>query len=151
MISLLFKNYKSFYKASADYFRNPSKYKGKPKMPKYKDKDGLAILIYTNQNSKINKDGHLQLAKDFVLENVKIDIDTKNFKQVRIVPKLDYFQIEIVYNKEEGEYIRQAKLRNKKTNSAAIDIGVDNLATITSDNKDVSPLIVNGRPLKSIN
>lgn len=64
---------------------------------------------------------------------------------------MDYFKIEIVYEKIEGEYTKQAKLINKKTNNAAIDIGVDNLATVTSDNKDSIPLIVNGRSLKSVN
>lgn len=70
---------------------------------------------------------------------------------MRIVPKLGYFKIEIVYNKTEGEYTRQAKKTNKFLHSAAIDIGVDNLATVTSDDGVSNPLIVNGRSLKSIN
>ena len=151
IIALLFKNYKSFYKASSDYSKNPSKYKGRPKLPKYKDKDGLSILIFTNQNSSISKDGYLKLSKDFKLKSVRTAIQNKSFKQVRIVPKLDYFKIEIVYEKIEGDYTRQAKLISKKTNNAAIDIGVDNLATVTSDNKNSIPLIVNGRSLKSVN
>jgi len=91
------------------------------------------------------------LSKDLKLKTVRTSIENKNFKQVRIIPKLDYFKIEIVYDKTEGEYIRQAKLTNKKTNNAAIDVGVDNLATITSDNTVSKPLIVNGRSLKSVN
>ena len=70
---------------------------------------------------------------------------------MRIIPKLDYFQIEIVYNKFEGGYTKQAKEQNKFLNNAAIDIGVDNLATVTSDDEENIPLIINGRPLKSIN
>lgn len=70
---------------------------------------------------------------------------------MRIIPKLDYFQIEIVYNKFEGYYTKQAKEQNKFLNNAAIDIGVDNLATVTSDDEENIPLIINGRPLKSIN
>ena len=151
IIALLFKNYKAFYKAMSDYSKNPSKYHGRPKMPKYKDKNGLNVLIFTNQNSSISKDGYLKLSKDFKLKSVKTTLQNKNFRQVRIVPKLDYFKIEIVYEKIEGDYTRQAKLINKKTNNAAIDIGVDNLATVTSDNKDSIPLIVNGRSLKSVN
>lgn len=151
IIALLFKNYKAFYNAMADYSKNPSKYHGRPKMPKYKDKNGLNVLIFTNQNSSISKDGYLRLSKDFKLKSVKTTIQNKNFRQVRIVPKLDYFKIEIVYEKIEGEYVQYAKLINKRTNNAAIDIGVDNLATVTSDNKDSIPLIVNGRSLKSVN
>jgi Probable transposase. len=34
---------------------------------------------------------------------------------------------------------------------AGIDIGLNNLATITSNQKGFVPLIINGKPLKSIN
>lgn len=150
-IALLFKNYKSFYKASIDFAKNPSKYKKHPQLPKYKDKNGLCVAIFTNQCATINKNGNLQLSKDIILKNVKTSLTKKNFQQVRIIPKLDQFIIEIVYNKQIGDYTQQAILKNKKNHSAAIDIGVDNLATITSDNEDSKPLIVNGRALKSIN
>jgi putative transposase len=151
IIKNIFKNYKSFYKANSEYFKTPSKFKGRPKLPNYKDKNGLNILIYTNQSSTINKNGYLKLSKDFILKSVKTNLKKNEFQQVRIIPKLDYFQIELVYNKIEGEYSKQAKLKNKHINNAAIDIGVDNLATITSDNEESIPLIINGRPLKSIN
>lgn len=85
-----------------------------------------------------------------MIRTVRTGITEHNFQQVRIVPKLDYFKIEIVYNKTEGEYTKQAKERNKFIHNAAIDIGVDNLATVTSDDGVSNPLIVNGRPLRSI-
>lgn len=151
IIGQVFQNHKSFYKAVAEYFKNKSKFKGRPKLPKYKDKKGLNVLVYTNQCSSISKDGYLKLAKDFKLKSVQTTIENKQFKQVRIVPKLDYFKLEIVYEKTEGDYVRQAKDKNKYLNNAAIDIGVDNLAAITSDNKAAKSLIVNGRSLKSIN
>jgi len=150
-ISLLFKSYKAFYKSISDYYKCPSKYKGKPKIPNYKDKDGLFTIVYTNQSATIDKDGHPKLSKDLILKSVTTGITKKNFCQIRIVPRLDSFNVEIVYNKTEGEYTRQAKERNKKLYNAAIDIGVDNLATVTSDNMDSVPFVVNGRPLKSIN
>ena len=150
-IALLFKNYKSFYKSISDYYRNPSKYRGRPKMPNYKEKNGLNITVFTNQCSTIDKDGHIKLSKDLTLKTITTSISKKNFKQIRIIPKLDYFQIEIVYEKQEGEYVRQAKEQNKKTNIAAIDLGVSNLATITSDDSNINPIIINGRALKSTN
>ena len=150
-ISLLFKSYKAFYKSISDYYKCPSKYNGKPKMPSYRNKDGLFTIVYTNQSATINKDGHPKLSKDLILKTVTTKITKRNFCQIRIVPRLDSFNVEIVYNKTEGEYTRQAKERNKKLYNAAIDIGVGNLATVTSDNTDSTPFIVNGRPLKSIN
>ena len=150
-IALIFKNHKGFRKSVSDYSRNPSKYKGKPKLPRYKDKDGLNVAVFTNQCSTIDKNGYLKLSKELTLKSVRTTVPKHNFRQIRIIPKLDYFKIEIVYDKTESEYAKQARIRNKKTNNAAIDIGVDNLATITSDNMDSRPLIVNGRSLKSVN
>ena len=59
--------------------------------------------------------------------------------------------MEVIYNKTEGEYTTKAREVNKYKNNAAIDIGVDNLATITSDAIGSIPYIINGRALKSIN
>lgn len=59
--------------------------------------------------------------------------------------------MEVIYNKTDGEYTTKAKEVNKYKNSASIDIGVDNLATITSDDNGSVPCIINGRALKSIN
>src|SRR6185312_777674 len=36
IIKLLFKNWKSYWTSIKDYKKNPSKYLGKPKLPKYK-------------------------------------------------------------------------------------------------------------------
>ena len=150
-IKVIFKSYKSFFKSISDYYKNLSKYKGKPRLPKYKDKDGLFEVVYTNQSASITNDGYLKLSKELILKSVRTQILKRNFKQVRIIPKNDYFQIEIVYEKQQGDYTKQAINKNKKTYNAAIDIGVDNLATITSDNPDSTPVIINGRSLKSIN
>ena len=150
-IALLFKSYKSYYQLLKDYYKNPSKYKAKPNMPKYKDKNGLYTLVYTNQAATIDKDGHPQLSKELTLNTITTSIKKDNFRQIRIVPQLDSFNVEIVYNKTESEYTQQAIKTNKRLHRAAIDIGVDNLATVTSDNMETNPFIVNGRPMKSIN
>lgn len=151
VIARVFANYKSFFKASAEYFRNPGKFRGRPKVPGYKDKNGLCEIVFTNQSASIDNDGFLKLSKDLVLKTVRTTVNRNNFRQARIVPRLDYFQIEIIYLKEDGDYVRYAKEKNKFLNSAAIDVGVDNLAAATSDGVDSIPLVVNGRPLKSIN
>lgn len=151
VVSQVYENYRSFFKAVSEYARNPKKFKGRPKPPGYKDKNGLNVVAFTNQSSSIGKNGFLKLSRDFVLNSVRTSVPKRLFRQVRIVPKLDCFQIEITYLKEDGEYAKAAKERNKLLHSAAIDVGVDNLAAATSDGADSVPLVVNGRPLKSIN
>lgn len=61
-LKLLDKNWKSFFASIKDYNNNPSKYLGRPKLPKYKSKNGRNVLILTNQNCKI-KNGYIKFPK----------------------------------------------------------------------------------------
>ena len=54
------KNIKSYFKSIKDWKKNPSKYKGMPKLPNYKRT--YNNLIFTNQSSRI-KDGYIYLSK----------------------------------------------------------------------------------------
>ncbi|MEB3179087.1 MAG: transposase, partial [Nostocaceae cyanobacterium] len=76
--------------------------------------------------------------------NIELATQAKNLDQVRIVPQLNHYVIEVVYTVDEP-----AKTSGKY--SAGIDIGLNNLMAITSNHPGVSPLLINGRPLKSIN
>ena len=132
--------WKAWFKALKSYQKTPSKFKGKPKMPKYLDKNGLNILIFTTAAAKL-KNGKINLTK-----HLKLPITTKieKFQQVRIVPRNGYIKVEIVYNKE----IKDENLNSEK--AIGIDIGINNLCTITSNDGKICN-IINGRPLKSIN
>lgn len=142
VIKLLFKNWKSFFQSQKDYNKNPSKYTGKPKPPKYKNKNGYAICIFTNQQVKL-KDGFIHFPKITKIEPLKTNVD--NISQVRISPQATCFIIEIVYEKE-------IKYKNeiKKENFLTLDLGLDNLATSTN-NVGKNPFVINGKVLKSIN
>jgi putative transposase len=46
----LHQNWKSFFEACQEYQQNPSKFTGRPKLPKYKHKtEGRNLLVYTLQ------------------------------------------------------------------------------------------------------
>jgi putative transposase len=140
------KNWKAFFKAMKEWKKNPSKFKRMPKLPNYKHKkQGRNILIYTIQSisKKCLKESVLYLSGT----NIKMKILHKNnIKQARIVPlRNKTYKIEIIYEK-------QIVPKNLNKNLiAGIDIGVDNLAAVTSNHRGWTPLLINGRPLKSIN
>ena len=135
------KTMKSWFASLKSYKKDPSKFRGRPRIPSYKKKDELNCLTYTNIDAKLQKDGTINISK-----KIKLPIHTnlKNFQQVRLVPKTGYVQVEIVYNKE----VNESSL--DKTRAIGIDLGLNNLMAITSNIGNVSNL-VNGRPLKSIN
>ena len=64
---------------------------------------------------------------------------------MRIIPKVNYYVIEVVYESQ------QVKLNLPEHQVASVDLGVNNLATVTSNKKGFQPIIINGRPVKSIN
>ena len=132
---------KSWFASLKAYKKDPSKFRGRPRIPSYKKKDELNCLIYTYVDAKLQKDGTINISK-----KIKLPIHTnlKSFQQLRLVPKTGYIQVEIIYNKE----ITDSNL--DKTRAIGIDLGLNNLMAITSNIGNISNL-VNGRPLKSIN
>jgi transposase len=64
---------------------------------------------------------------------------------VRIVPRSGYYVVEVVY---EGQ---EAAPSGNPARYAAVGIGVDNRAALTSNKKGFVPRLVNGRPIKSTN
>jgi putative transposase len=134
----------AFFEANKAYKLSPDKFTGRPKLPGYKPKHtGRNLLTYTVQAvSKIS------LRQGFVQPSgLAIAIPTqKKVQQVRIVPRKTHYTVEIIYAKE----LQPAENLNHKL-IASIDIGLDNLATVTSNKPGFVPVVVNGRPLKSIN
>jgi len=142
IIKLLFKNWKSFFRSIKDWKKNPSKYLGMPKLPKYKDKTkGRNIVIFTTQQVKL-KGEYIFFPKMVGLKPLKTKVN--NINQVRIVPKGRYFVIEVVYEKE----VKEIK-GLKKNLYLGIDLGVNNLTTLVTNKGNC--VLVNGRILKSIN
>lgn len=143
IINLLEKNWKSFFKSIKDWKKNPKKYKGRPKLPKYKDKDGCFPIFFAKQSFG-KKFDYLKFPKVMKFK-IKTRIPLEQIKQVRIIPEATCFKCEIVYEKE----IKQNE-NLKFENKMSIDLGINNLATMYN-NVDGKSFIVNGKPLKSIN
>ena len=142
ILRLIDKNWKSFFKAIKDWKSNPKKYKMRPKPPKYKQKDGESITIFTNQQCRIKK-GFLYFPKKCHLKPIKTRI-RNSLHQVRILPKGVGYKLEIVYDKEIIDF------NLNKANMIGIDLGLNNLATI-ANNIGKRPIIVKGGIVKSIN
>ncbi len=148
LLILLHKNWVAFFEALEAYTADPSKFTGRPRLPKYKNKGkGRNILIYDTQalgKRFFKKTGKL------VPSGLPIEIETcitewRQLAQVRIVPRLDGYIIEVVYEQQE----EQAEV--DKQLIAAVDVGVNMLAALTSNKPDFVPRLVSGKPLKSLN
>ncbi|MGL4503488.1 MAG: RNA-guided endonuclease InsQ/TnpB family protein [Planktothrix sp.] len=138
-------NWRSFFAAIKEWNENPENFLGRPKLPKYKHKEkGRNLVVYTIQamSKPLLSQQIIKLSKTDILIKTKVE----NIKQVRIVPKLDHYVCEVIY--EKPIKVEQQLDPNK---IAGVDIGLNNLATVTFNQADLKPLLVNGKPLKSIN
>jgi len=147
-LRLLDTNWKSFFISIKDWSKNKDKYMGKPRLPRYKPKDGKMVLIVTNQQVR-QKDNLLHLPKSFQGFTIRPRCVTlPNFErlnQIRFIPQNQVFCVEIVYSVSIADTLLQDSGRYM-----SIDLGLDNLATVVT-NTGSQPLIINGKGLKSIN
>ena len=146
-LKLLDKNWKSFFVAIKDWSKNPTKYLGRPKLPKYKDKQGRAFLGIDNIKFGIT-DGYIRFSWKPLnpLNNIfitKIPINSK-LMQCRFIPQGSNYIMEIVYEIDVPEQQEQSE------NIASIDLGIDNFATITN-NIGLKPIAIKGKVIKSYN
>lgn len=145
IIILLGKNWKSFFKGVKDWSKNKEKYCGKPNLPKYKNKNGRQIVFFDYTQGKFkDKKYYFPIREGEDKNYIDTNIDKKNFKLLRIIPYGNCYKIEIIYKKEIKEKIEY------NNNYLAVDLGVNNLATLTNSIGS-QPIVINGRILKSIN
>jgi putative transposase len=146
ILMLLDKNWKSFFEALKVYKEDSSKFLGRPRLPSYKDKaEGRNLLIYTIQAISRGKQGWKQgIIKPSGLP-IEVKTRQKNIDQVRIVPRKGFYVVEVVYTKD----VKQTNVN--PAYYAGIDIGIDNLVALTSNKPGFRSVVVNGRPVKSVN
>ena len=144
IVKLLYKNWKSFWESKREYEKHPEKFTGRPRPPKYKDKTGYGICIFTNQTGQARlKDGFIYFPKKTGIQPVQTKVE--KFAQVRIIPQASCFVVEVVYEKQE---VKNENL--KQENFLTLDLGLNNFAT-SANNVGLRPFIINGRVLKSVN
>src|SRR6266498_3887147 len=136
----------AFFKARDAYALDPSKFLGRPKLPGYKHKtEGRNMLVYTILAIIQGKNGLQRgIIKPSMLA-IEVQTKQKDVDQVRIVPRKGFYVVEVVYEKE----IKQAPVN--PAYYAGIDIGMNNLVALTSNKPGFRSVLVNGRPVKSVN
>lgn len=156
IIKILAKNWKSYFVSLKEWKKDPKKFNGRPKPPRYKRCESN-LLIFTNQNSKIENNKIIitmsrLFKKSFPQYKNPLEIQiphykNKNFQvyhQIRILPRKNYYDIEVIYD----DPIKFSEL-NKKS-YLSIDFGLNNLITFV-ENRKIYPVIISGKVLKSIN
>ena len=142
-LQVLDRCWKSFFASIRDWKKYPDKYLGRPKIPKYKKKDGRFPWFLKNNQTWI-RDGYLGFQLR-AMNGYKFKTNVKGrLISVRFIPRGNIYIMEIVYEIDALE----EKLESK--NIIGIDLGVNNFVTMVN-NIGLQPIIINGKGIKSIN
>lgn len=141
-------NWFSFYKAIKSYRKDKSKFKGIPKIPGYlvkKNKSSILIFEKTRLKGKDFENNTLSLPKSNYTIKIPDYIDIRKIKCILVKRFYGKVKLSISYEKD----INIKKLNKNKY--LGIDIGVENIVSITADNHTRKSWIVKGGCIKSIN
>ena len=158
-LKLLEQNWKSYFVSIKDYNKNPSKYLGMPRQPKFKNTDNRKNeIIYTKLAIRCQENIiKLSLSKtmqsefkvqslNFNMKNVKIPINLETINQIKIMwdnSKKQWY-LNIIWERQE------IKISDDFNNIMSIDLGLDNLSAITFE-KNTNAYIIDGKYAKSKN
>jgi putative transposase len=145
ILMLLHKNWLAFFAALEAYQADPSLFTGRPRLPKYKDRvKGRNILIYDRQalGKRVFKKTGKLVPSGLPIEIATCITEWRQVAQMRIVPRLDGYLVEVVYEQQE----EQAEVDKELV--AALDPGVNVLAALTSNKPGFVPRLVSGKPLE---
>src|SRR6266540_5475957 len=133
--------FNSYFAALATWKADPSRFLGRPRLPKYLDKQGRNLLTYTLQaiSRPLLRQGIIQPSG----LSIRVPTQQTTVQQVRIVPHGTHYSVEVIYDQPITPVPLDPAL------AAAVDIGVNNLAALTSNLPGFVPRLINGRPLKA--
>lgn len=121
-----------------------SDYNKKARLPKYLHKtDGRFIVEFNKQTFSDKRDGENNLIICKSSLNLKIPTKVENPQQIRIVPKTGCYVIEVIYEIKENKSKQNQRV-------ASVDLGLNNLATVVTNDGD-NPILISGKKIKSIN
>ena len=136
---LVEQDFKSFFKLLKK--KSSGSYSKKVSLPKYADSiKGRKALHYEKGALSFVKKGYIRLSQTNIF--IKTDLDKKDVSYVKISHCGSIIKILVGYKVE-------CKESKPNGNYASIDLGINNLATVSSN--VFEPFIINGKPLKSIN
>lgn len=120
-------------------------YDKKVGLPKYLDKVKGRMTVHYERGalSFKKRKGYIHLSKTEIYVKLPEDLNANDIKFARIVPRNGRIIVEIGFEREPEPQIMTGSY-------ASIDLGVNNLVTMV-DTVTKNPVIINGRPLKSIN
>ena len=127
ILRLFHQNLRGYFASIKDYKKNPKKYTGMPRFPRFRKSGERFQVIFTNQAAKLSR-RTINIAPRTFENKLSIRLRSTSVKklcQVVFAPRNDYFLVHVIYEADD------LVISQNSNNVAAIDIGLTNLATVT--------------------
>ena len=133
----------SWLKSLRKFTADPTGYTGRPRIPRYKQVTNCLTYPQDALNLKSSPKGFIKLSQT----NIVLDISKVpgEIVEVKILPRKDSFIIKATYK------LKKEKKQLNKKRIAGIDLGVNNLIAVATNQVDIQHILISGRKLKSIN
>lgn len=158
IIKRLGSDWSGYFAALSEWKKNSSRFKAKPKMPGYSSRSKTAVMPFKDM-SCLN--GQLMFPKKAGLAPITVHCcknqvlkakgDEKVIQEIRFVPHGSCYWLEVVYEKRSADADRMKSVLLDKKKHLGIDLGINNLATLVSDQPGFRPVLINGQVVKSVN
>ena len=142
------KDFNNYFKALKSYKKNPERFRGKPKPPKPKK------LRYLMDFSVEGNRNIFKIQENFLL----VKLRNGRWLKVKLPKDFNYeitsFRLKLVADDLYVDLVYKYPLKIKEPKGeykAGIDIGLDELLAVVSDNSNLKSFIVSGKELKAFN
>ncbi len=136
-------SWSSWLKGLKKYKQSPSDFMGKPKMPNYNTSLNSVVYEKGALGTRGLPTNHIRLSQTHIV--LDISMIKGDVVEARITPRKNQFIIRVTYT----EKMKQTPLNYDKI--AGMDLGLNNLIAVATNQADSPHILVNGRGLKSIN
>jgi putative transposase len=140
-----------------DFIKRPQKYKGRPGLPRYKDKQkGRCSFVCDMQvvstDKKYLKDSRIHIPTLGITFHTKVPYESIVHVEV-VALNATCYSLNVVYDFNKRREIEKNFVLYELDSSLymSCDLGVNNLCALTSNKGGFQPLIVNGGYIKSLN
>jgi putative transposase len=131
----------SFFAAMKAWHVDPSRFRDRPRPPRYKRRGTGNVVAFTSQQSRV-RGGVVRLPEKLMARGfpaLPVEIPAGDLAGVRVVPHGDRYMVEILHE------VAQQETGVDPRRSAGVDIGLTNTATTSGG------LVVKGGAIKSVN
>ena len=158
VIKKLGDDWKGYFSALKSWKKSPELFKERPRPPGYARQSKTAIMPFQHL-SCVN--GHIVFPKKTGISPIRVNCcenqkvkakgDDQVILEIRFVPHGSCFWLEVVYRVSSAQADAKKSVLLDKNKHLSIDLGINNLATLVSDQPGFRPVLINGKAVKSVN